>query len=162
MKEQKRKRTNYMRVEILSSFDNEHIALAALKQLVSQVEGREDKTQNIRVAIHEAIHNAIIYAYPNKLGRISISASIFRDKFLKIKVRDWGCGINDIEKARMPLYTTGNEQKHTGMGFTIIESLVDYLDITSEKGKGTTVTMVFKTKSHKEEHDEFLQFWNQE
>ena len=162
MKGQKHKRTNYMKVEFPSVIENEPIALESVEKFVFQVEARKEKIGDIRLATHEAIINAIIHAYPGKLGKISVTAYSYNDNTVTITVKDWGCGIADIERAKMPLFTTGNEQKCTGMGFTIIESFVDELEIISESGKGTTVIMTFKTKSHKDEFDEFLQFFNQE
>ena len=91
-------------------------------------------------AISEAVTNAIVHAYPQEIGKIALRACIFDGNLLEITVRDWGCGIADVEKAREPLYTTGGEER-SGMGFTIMESFMDSLAVRSKNGKGTVVTM---------------------
>ncbi len=88
----------------------------------------------------EAVTNAIVHAYPQEIGKIALRACIFDGNLLEITVRDWGCGIADVEKAREPLYTTGGEER-SGMGFTIMESFMDSLAVRSKNGKGTVVTM---------------------
>ena len=84
--------------------------------------------------------NAIVHAYPQELGKIQMKLAIKEGGVLEISVRDWGVGIPDVEQARQPLYTTGNEER-SGMGFTIMESFMDVLKIRSAPGKGTAVTM---------------------
>jgi anti-sigma F factor len=92
------------------------------------------------MAVSEAVTNAIVHAYPQEIGKIALRACIFDGNLLEITVRDWGCGIADVEKAREPLYTTGGEER-SGMGFTIMESFMDSLAVRSKNGKGTVVTM---------------------
>ena len=87
-----------------------------------------------------AVTTAIVHAYPQEIGKIALRACIFDGNLLEITVRDWGCGIADVEKAREPLYTTGGEER-SGMGFTIKESFMDALTVRSKNGKGTVVTM---------------------
>ena len=83
---------------------------------------------------------AIVLAYPEELGKISLRLRLFPDRTLEIMVRDWGIGIPDVDKARVPLYTTGNEER-SGMGFTIMESFMDNLKVRSRQAKGTTLVM---------------------
>ena len=96
--------------------------------------------QDAEDAVSEAVTNAIVHAYPQEIGKIALRACIFDGNLLEITVRDWGCGIADVEKAREPLYTTGGEER-SGMGFTIMESFMDSLAVRSKNGKGTVVTM---------------------
>ena len=84
--------------------------------------------------------NAIVHAYPDTLGRIVVKARLLEGGGLEVTVRDWGRGIPDIAKAREPLYTTGGEER-SGMGFTIMESFMDTLRVTSKEGQGTKVVM---------------------
>ena len=84
--------------------------------------------------------NAIVHAYPDTLGRIVLKLRLKEGNVLEIAVRDWGVGIADVEQARTPLFTTGNEDR-SGMGFTIMESFMDAVRVRSTPGKGTTVTM---------------------
>lgn len=100
-----------------------------------------EKIQNIRNALTEAINNAITFAYPNKNGKVSVSISIYDNKVLKLKVRDYGCGIEDITKAKENLFTT--EKGRCGLGFSVMKSSSDNLTVNSTVGKGTIVTMEF-------------------
>ena len=84
--------------------------------------------------------NAIVHAYPDTLGKIVVKLRIREDHALEIIVKDWGVGIEDVARARTPLFTTGGEER-SGMGFTIMESFMDSLKVRSTPGKGTTVTM---------------------
>ena len=84
--------------------------------------------------------NAIVHAYPDRLGKIVMKLRFREGNELEIVVKDWGVGIADVEQARTPLFTTGSEER-SGMGFTIMESFMDTLKVRSAPGKGTTVTM---------------------
>ena len=84
--------------------------------------------------------NAIVHAYPDSLGKIVVKGRILDGGVLEVVVRDWGRGIADVERAREPLFTTGGEER-SGMGFTIMESFMDSLRVTSKEGQGTKITM---------------------
>ena len=84
--------------------------------------------------------NAIVHAYPDRLGRITLRLRLLEGGVLEVQVKDAGVGIPDIEQARTPLFTTGSEDR-SGMGFTIMESFMDTLKVRSAVGRGTTVTM---------------------
>ena len=84
--------------------------------------------------------NAIVHAYPDTIGKIAMKLRLREDHSLEVVIRDWGVGIADVDQARTPLFTTGNEER-SGMGFTIMESFMDTLKVRSAPGKGTTVTM---------------------
>ena len=99
-----------------------------------------DELNDIKTAVSEAVTNCIVHAYPNSIGKISMRVRIFDDAMIGITIRDWGCGIADVEKARLPMFTTGNEER-SGMGFTIMESFMHQLRVISKPGKGTTVHM---------------------
>ena len=95
---------------------------------------------DIRTAVSEAVTNAIVHAYPNSLGIVTLRCRILKGQVLDIVVKDKGVGIDDVELARRPAYTTGGAER-SGMGFTIMESFMNNLDISSVPGKGTTVHM---------------------
>ena len=135
-----KKSSNYIKLEFLSRSTNEGFARSAVAAFASQLDPTLDELGDIKTAVSEAVTNAIVHAYPQELGRIALRASIFDGNLLEITVRDWGCGIADVEKAREPLYTTGGEER-SGMGFTIMESFMDTLKVRSRPGKGTVVTM---------------------
>jgi stage II sporulation protein AB (anti-sigma F factor) len=103
---------------------------------------------DIRTAVSEAVTNAIVHGYPDELGIISLRCRILKDNVLDIVIKDRGAGIADIEQARRPMYTTGGADR-SGMGFTIMESFMTNLEISSQPGKGTTVHMRRKLQRRK-------------
>ncbi|MBE7004010.1 MAG: anti-sigma F factor [Ruminococcaceae bacterium] len=134
------KPNNYIAIEFLSRSANEGFARTAVAAFAAQLDPTLDELGDIKTAVSEAVTNAIVHAYPDALGKISLRASIFDGNLLEIVVRDWGCGIGDIEQAREPLFTTGGEER-SGMGFTIMESFMESLNVRSTPGKGTVVKM---------------------
>jgi stage II sporulation protein AB (anti-sigma F factor) len=95
---------------------------------------------DLRTAVSEAVTNAIVHAYPDSIGKIAMRMRILEGNTVEITVRDWGCGIEDVERAMTPLYTSGGEER-SGMGFTIMSSFTDTLRVRSAPGRGTTVVM---------------------
>lgn len=134
------KSTNYISFEFLSRSANEGFARAAVACFAAQLDPTLDELGDIKTAVSEAVTNAIVHAYPDSLGRIVVRVRILDGNVLEIMVRDWGCGIADVQRAREPLYTTGGEDR-SGMGITIMESFMEQVKITSKPGKGTRVTM---------------------
>ncbi len=132
--------TNYIAFEFLSRSANEAFARGAVACFAAQLDPTLEELGDIKTAVSEAVTNAIVHAYPDQLGKISIKARILEGNVLELTVRDWGRGIPDVDKARQPLYTTGGEER-SGMGFTIMESFMDRLAVRSQEGKGTRVTM---------------------
>lgn len=143
----------YMEIKIPSNTQNAEFVVAAIASFASQLKLKRDKLGDMMIAVRESVNNAIIHAYPNTVEEISIRATI-QDDTVEVKVTDWGCGIENIEKARMPLFTTCGE-KRTGMGFTIIETFADDVKIESKPGEGTTVIMRF----HIAQEDVFLKIF---
>ena len=129
------KPNNYIAMEFLSRSVNEGFARTAVAAFAAQLDPTLEEIGDIKTAVSEAVTNAIVHAYPDELGKISVRAAVFEGNVLEITVRDWGCGIEDIGKARKPLYTTGGEER-SGMGFTM-----DALIVRSKPQKGTVVTM---------------------
>ena len=134
------KPNNYIALEFLSRSANEGFARTAVAAFAAQLDPTLDELGDIKTAVSEAVTNAIVHAYPDELGKIGLRASIYDGNVLELVIRDWGCGIADVDKAREPLYTTGGEER-SGMGFTIMESFMDALIVRSKPGKGTVVTM---------------------
>ena len=132
--------TNYITIEFPSRSANEGFARSAVAAFAVQLDPTLEELGDIKTAVSEAVTNAIVHAYPDTLGKIVIKARIQEGNVLEITVRDWGCGIADVERAREPLVTTGGEER-SGMGFTIMESFMDTLRVTSKEGQGTKVTM---------------------
>ena len=134
------KAENYVTMEFLSRSSNEGFARMAAAGFAAQLDPTLDELGDVKTAVSEAVTNAIIHAYPNQLGKIVMKMKILDGHILEISVRDWGCGIENVEQAREPLFTTGGEER-SGMGFTIMESFTDRLRVKSVVGKGTSVTM---------------------
>lgn len=131
---------NYMILEFPSKSCNEAFARSAVACFASQMDPTLEELGDIRTAVSEAVTNCIVHAYPNELGMITLRCRILKDHVLDIVVKDRGKGIGDIEQARRPMYTTGGAER-SGMGFTIMESFMTSLTVSSVPGKGTTVHM---------------------
>lgn len=131
---------NYMTLEFPSKSSNESFARSAVACFAAQMDPTMEELGDIRTAVSEAVTNCIVHAYPEQIGVISVRCRILKDNVLDIVIRDKGVGIPDVEQARRPAYTTGGNDR-SGMGFTIMESFMTNLDISSTPGKGTTVHM---------------------
>ena len=119
---------------------NEGFARSCAACFAAQLDPTLDEVADIKTAVSEAVTNAIVHAYPDRLGRITLRLRLLEGNVLEVQVKDSGVGIPDVERARTPLFTTGSEER-SGMGFTIMESFMDSLKVRSAIGKGTTVTM---------------------
>ena len=131
---------NQVILEFPSRSANEGFARTAAACFAAQLDPTLEEVNDVKTAVSEAVTNAIVHAYPDKLGKVVLKLRIKEDHALEIVVKDWGVGIEDVEQARTPLFTTGSEER-SGMGFTIMESFMDTLKVRSAPGKGTTVTM---------------------
>ena len=139
---------NYMILEFPSKSSNEAFARSAVACFAAQMDPTLEELGDIRTAVSEAVTNCIVHAYPNDLGLVILRCRILKDNVLDIVVKDRGVGIPDVEQARRPAYTTGSGER-SGMGFTIMESFMTSLEITSSAGKGTTVHMRRKLQRRK-------------
>ncbi len=131
---------NQVTLEFPSRSANEGFARTAAACFAAQLDPTLEEVNDIKTAVSEAVTNAIVHAYPDTLGKVSLKLRIKEGHVLEIVVKDWGVGIADVDQARTPLFTTGSEER-SGMGFTIMESFMDTLKVRSTPGKGTTVTM---------------------
>ncbi len=132
--------SNYIKMEFPSKSANEAFARSAVAAFAAQLDPTMDELGDIKTAVSEAVTNAIVHAYPEEMGVISLRARIIRGDTLELTIKDHGRGIPDVKRAMEPLYTTGGEDR-SGMGFTIMESFMDKLQVRSKPGKGTTVSM---------------------
>ncbi len=131
---------NYTILEFPSRSANEGFARTAAACFAAQLDPTLEEVNDIKTAVSEAVTNAIVHAYPDTLGKVVVKLRILPGQVLEIAVRDWGVGIEDVEQARTPLFTTGSDER-SGMGFTIMESFMDTVKVRSKPGKGTTVVM---------------------
>ena len=127
------KAKNEMRISFPSSSNNEAFGRAVVAAFAAQLDPTIDELSDIKTAVSEAVTNCIVHAYRDTIGMIYINAKYDDRGTLQIKIRDKGCGIEDVEQAMQPLFT--------GLGFAVMESFMDKLRVTSKPGHGTTVTM---------------------
>ena len=139
---------NYMILEFPSRSTNEGFARSAVACFAAQMDPTMEELGDIRTAVSEAVTNCIVHAYPNGLGLITLRCRILKDNILDIVIKDKGIGIEDLDKARKPMYTTGGAER-SGMGFTIMESFMTNFTVTSKPGKGTTIHMRRKLQRRK-------------
>ena len=132
--------SNYIKLEFPSKSANEHFARSAVAAFAAQLDPTLDELGDIKTAVSEAVTNAIVHAYPEEMGVVFLRARILHGDTLELTVKDKGRGIPDVKKAMEPLFSTGGEDR-SGMGFTIMESFMDKLQVRSRPGKGTTVSM---------------------
>ena len=131
---------NEMKVTFPSRSANEGFARAVVASFLSQLDPAVDELSDLRTAVSEAVTNCIVHAYPDSIGDITVQIRLFENGRTVVKVRDRGCGIEDVEQAMEPLFTTGGDDR-SGLGFSVMESFTDRLKVSSRKGKGTVVTM---------------------
>ena len=127
---------------------NEGFARMAVSAFATRFDPTLEEMSDIKTAVSEAVTNAIVHAYKDTIGKIYITVSADGEN-LKVRIRDYGCGIPDVKKALEPLYTTGGEER-AGLGFAVMESFMDKLKVRSTVGKGTTVTMIKRIKAKNE------------
>lgn len=139
---------NYMSLEFPSKSTNEGFARSAVAAFAAQLDPTMEELGDIRTAVSEAVTNCIVHAYPDGYGLIAMRCRILKDGVLDIVVKDKGVGIADLEQAKRPAFTTGGCDR-SGMGFTIMESFMTSLQVTSKVGKGTTVHMRRKIQRKK-------------
>ncbi len=135
---------NEIKIQLPSRSSNEAFARVAAAAFVAQLDPTIEEINDIKTAVSEAVTNCIVHAYKNEIGNIYITVAII-ENVVKIKVRDRGCGIENVKQAMEPLFTTGGEER-AGLGFAVMQSFMDSLRVTSKPGKGTSVIMAKKIK----------------
>ena len=143
------KSSNYIKLEFPGKSANEGLARSAVAAFAAQLDPTIDELGDIKTAVSEAVTNAIVHAYPNQIGTVWLRVRLLGEENLEITVKDKGRGIEDVERARQPLFTSGGEDR-SGMGFTIMESFMDKMRVKSAPGKGTTVTMLRRIRRKRE------------
>ena len=131
---------NQMTLEFPSKSINESFARAAVACFAAQLDPTLDELGDIKTAVSEAVTNSIVHGYPDTIGTITLRCRILAGNVLDIVIKDKGRGIENVEEARQPMFTTGGADR-SGMGFTIMESFMTELKVSSQLGRGTTVHM---------------------
>ena len=146
---------NEMKLEFISKASNEAFARITVAAFASQLDPTIEELADIKTAVSEAVTNCIIHAYEHKQGIIKIHTKL-KDNQITIEISDNGKGIENVDVAKEPLYTTKPNLERSGMGFTIMESFMDSMKVESVVGLGTKVTLVktIKTEEIKSEDDE--------
>ena len=142
-----KKLINEMKIEFLSKSANESFARIAVASFASQLDPTIEEIADIKTSVSEAVTNSIIHGYQNTEGIVKVKSRLYEDE-IEIEVSDNGNGIENIEEAREPLYTTKGNLERSGMGFTIMENFMDDLSVESIVGLGTKITMTKKIKKN--------------
>jgi stage II sporulation protein AB (anti-sigma F factor) len=131
---------NWMKIEFDSRSANEAFARVVAAAFAAQLDPTLEELADLKTAVSEAVTNAILHGYAQKAGIIYMECILYPDS-IEVTIEDHGVGIEDIDKARIPAYTSKPELERSGMGFTIMQTFMDSLDIQSSVGEGTKVTM---------------------
>ena len=134
---------NFMRTEFFSKSSNEGFARAAVSAFLSQLDPTIEQLAEIKTAVSEAVTNAIVHGYESMSGLVTLTCQ-WKERLVTITVADKGCGISDVAMARTPLFTPKPELERSGMGFTVMESFMDSVEVYSKEHSGTKVVMVKK------------------
>ena len=141
------KAINEMKLTFESRSANEGFARVAVSAFVAQLDPTVEEISDIKTAVSEAVTNSIVHGYRDQIGRVYISARIYADSVVRLTIRDTGCGIEDVQKAVEPLYTTCETGERAGMGFAVMEAFTDKMRVRSTPGKGTTVYLEKRIRS---------------
>ncbi len=139
------KTLNELKIQIESRSVNESYARVAVSAFAAQLDPTVEEINDIKTAVSEAVTNCIVHAYRDGVGKIYIAVKILENSTVEIKIRDRGCGIEDVKRAMQPLFTTGDGDR-AGLGFSVMESFSDKVKVRSSVGVGTTVTLIKKIK----------------
>ncbi|HIT18954.1 MAG TPA: anti-sigma F factor [Candidatus Fimivivens faecavium] len=132
---------NSMKLDFESRSVNEGFARSAVSAFIAQLDPTVDQLADIKTSVSEAVTNCIVHGYRDRIGRVYISAALYEDGRIVIKIKDKGCGIENVEQAMEPLFTTGNSDERSGLGFSVMQSLMDKVKVRSKPGGPTVVTL---------------------
>ena len=142
---------NQMELRFLSVAENESFARVAVSAFAVQLDPTLDVLADIKTAVSEAVTNAIVHGYGEDLGIVTVSAALMEDGLLSITVSDTGRGIENVQQAMQPFFTTQPEKERSGMGFAVMQSFMDRVEVASQPGIGTTVRMEKRLRAQR--HD---------
>lgn len=137
---------NEMKLEFLSKSQNESFARSVVAAFISQLDPTIDELADVKTAVSEAVTNSIIHGYECQNGHVTVVAKIM-GRTVEIEIKDYGKGIENIDLARQPLYTSKPEMERSGMGFTVMETFMDNVEVDSQPGMGTTIRLIKTFKS---------------
>lgn len=131
---------NQTQIQFPSHSVNEGFARAAVSAFLAQIDPTVADLTELKTAVSEAVTNAIVHGYREQSGQVYITVKLYENGKAVVKIRDKGCGMQDVNRAMEPLYTTGGEER-AGLGFSVMQSFCDRVRVTSKEGRGTTVTL---------------------
>lgn len=137
----KRVKTNELIIRLPAISENEAVSRAIVGAFAARLDPTLEELADVRCALSEAVTNCVVHAYKEREGNLYITMRAYSDKTLKISVRDTGRGIEDVKRAMEPMFTTESGTERSGMGFAVMQSFTDAVDVRSTVGKGTTVTL---------------------
>lgn len=132
---------NQMKVNFKSLSSNESFARVAVAAFIASLDPTASEIADIKTAVSEAVTNCIVHAYRDSIGIITIHTKIYQNRRVVITIKDKGCGIEDIDKAIQPLFTTLPDEERSGLGFSVMQSFTDKMRVRSRLGKGTSVVL---------------------
>ena len=135
---------NRMKLEFDAVSQNEAFARQTVSVFAASLDPTLEEISDLRLVISEAVTNCVVHAYKGEKGKVTVEAALYEDRRLKVKIKDKGCGIADLEACRQPHYTTCPDGERGGMGFPIMEAMSDKFRVTSKPGKGVTLYIEFK------------------
>ncbi|MBE7043589.1 MAG: anti-sigma F factor [Ruminococcaceae bacterium] len=144
------KADNYINATIKGLPSNEALSRVIVASFASQADPTFEQIADIKTAVSEAVTNSIVHGYEGEEGEIRISCRMHRN-ILTVEIEDYGCGIENVEQARQPLFTTNSDGERTGMGFTVMELFMDKVEVYSKPNQGTKVIMIKRLMAHSEE-----------
>ena len=136
------KAENTTRIQFDSLSVNESYARGAAAAFLARYDPTVPQLADIKTAVSEAVTNCIVHAYPDRIGPVRMTIAVYPDREVHIMVTDQGIGIPDVPQAMQPLFTTGNPEERSGLGFAVMQSFMDKVKVTSRPGKGTKVLLV--------------------
>ncbi|MGB4091969.1 MAG: anti-sigma F factor [Ruminococcus flavefaciens] len=139
---------NEIKVTMPSLSVNEGTARAVVSSFLVQLDPTVEELSDIRTAVSEAVTNSVVHGYRGTKGSIELTVRALPEREVYIRIKDRGCGINDVKQAMEPLFTTAPEEERSGLGFSVMESFMDKLTVKSKVGKGTIVTMRKRLSAH--------------
>lgn len=136
------KAENSTKIQFDSLSANEAFARGAVAAFLARYDPTVPQLADIKTAVSEAVTNCIVHAYPDRVGPVAMSIAVYPDRQVRITVTDKGVGIPDIPKAMEPLFTTGDPEERSGLGFAVMQSFMDRVQVTSRPSRGTKVVLI--------------------
>ena len=135
------KASNSMRLCFDSRSANESFARTAVAAFLCGLDPTVEELTDVKTAVSEAVTNCIVHAYPERIGPVCMTIAVYPDREVHITITDKGIGIPNVEQAMQPLFTTGNPEERSGLGFAVMQSFMDKVKVSSQPGKGTRVVL---------------------